>query len=187
MGYNSDVRSIIYGEPDKLQTFITMQKMKGEYILTTFEAEGILRRHQYTYYDNNVYGVLDLEYSGKWYTDDTEVQAWHNLLLDAEEFGLCFEFVRVGEDDTDVERDSSADSHGWIYPNTQIKDVFTETATHAPHTHERKEHGHDDINAEGQSADAVETQFLRDPGDVDADARGQDLSDRGDQHAGDHL
>ena len=134
MGYRSSVESIIYGEPERIDLFIVKHKIIG--------IEGSAFEHfkdsiSVQDYEENIWGddenggykvtgqakkkVIHLQGdSWKWYEDYEDVKAWEALLLDAEEFGLDYEFVRVGEETDDIERRSSGDDSGHLYPETFI-------------------------------------------------------------------
>jgi hypothetical protein len=59
------------------------------------------------------YEVLFLDFDEvKWYDSFPEVIAWKAFLAKAEESGMYYEFVRLGEDDSDVELDSNVDDDG---------------------------------------------------------------------------
>ena len=130
MGYRSSVESIIYGEPERIELFIVKHKIIG--------IEGSAFEHfkdnisVQDYYENiwgenvDVVGkrkmkVIHLQGDGwKWYEDYDDVKAWDMLLQDAEEFGLMYEFVRVGENSDDIERQTSENEDGYLYPETYI-------------------------------------------------------------------
>lgn len=135
MGYRSDVRSIIYGEPDKLLAFTTAQRLKGskvfEYLAHSLEQYEVMGTIWLPADDptnpaslNSIDGIvaaLDLNCEDvKWYDTYDDI-AWEQLLLDAEEAGLDYEFARVGEDDGDVERKMTDTSQGWLNVTTSIR------------------------------------------------------------------
>lgn len=118
MGYCSQVRSIIYGEPDKVLAFWTKHKLEGNEALKSF-AENIKR------YTVNVgvagTAVIDL-YGDDWRWDDDYklVAAWHMLLDDATDNDLEYEFARVGERRDDVVYECSAGAMYWLDTRTEI-------------------------------------------------------------------
>lgn len=130
MGYRSSVESIIYGEPERIDLFIVKHKIIG--------IEGSAFEHfkdniTVQDYEENIWGeshdvigkrkmkVIHLAGDGwKWYEDYDDVKAWDSLLEDAEEFGLMYEFVRVGENSDDIERQTSENEDGYLYPETYI-------------------------------------------------------------------
>lgn len=120
MGYRSEVRSLIYGDADKVSALWTkhmlldnaMLKMEGDH----------LRRYSSRLYNGLTISVIDLSAdSWKWYEDYEHIQAWDKMLDDARDnFELEYEFLRVGEEPGDVESKSSADSMGFLFVRTQI-------------------------------------------------------------------
>lgn len=118
MGYRSQVRSIIYGKPDKVLAFWTMHKLEGNEALKAF-ADSITR-YTVNAGDGGT-AVIDLYGDNwKWYEDYIDVKAWHALLQDAEECELEYEFVRVGENRDDVVYECSAESQYWLNTQTEI-------------------------------------------------------------------
>jgi hypothetical protein len=72
---------------------------------------------------------LDLFGDGwKWYDDHSDVQAWMKFMFDAEEMGLEFEFIRVGEgdgDEQDVQSHRSTNSSYLLsVTNPRIEEDF---------------------------------------------------------------
>lgn len=128
MGYRSQVRSMIYGDPDILQALITKHVLTGSKLFDEFE--GGLRRVRLTrtYYDaetttlqERIIEALDLHGDGwKWYEGYEDVRAWHELLLEAQEAGLCTEFVRAGEEAGDIETDYSVEDGGDFYLGVSV-------------------------------------------------------------------
>lgn len=126
MGYRSEVRCLIYGPKDKLNLFLTTQAL--------FENTTVFRDfkdslERYTietkdYIDGKpvdvTYHVLDLYGdSWKWYPGYPDVDAWHQFIEAAEYEGeLEVEFIRIGEEDGDIERINSPDNSGLLYVST---------------------------------------------------------------------
>ena len=101
MGYRSEVKSLVYGEP------ATMAKFKSdnaELIEQLAEDYG----SDLTQVNNGSYELiyLDCPYS-KWYDSFSEVIRWENLLNLANEAELMTEFVRIGEEAGDIEQEYS--------------------------------------------------------------------------------
>lgn len=130
MGYRSQVESIIYGEPERIDLLLVKHKMIGAEV-NPFEE---FKEHiQVCDFEQGVYDrekeathrvkqkVIHLQGDDwKWYETYTDVMAWEALMIDAEAFGLKYEFVRVGEEDGDIERRTSNDDDGHLYPETYI-------------------------------------------------------------------
>ena len=134
MGYRSAVESIIYGDPERIDLFVVKHKIIGAEVCAFEEFKESLSVQEY---DQRIWGrtengvddkptvvkqkVIHLMGDGwKWYETYDDVKAWMALLEDAEEFGLQYEFVRVGEETDDIERMSSGDDEGHLYPETFI-------------------------------------------------------------------
>jgi hypothetical protein len=125
MGYRSQVRSLIYGDPDVVNALVVSQQLLGFDAQEAF-GENLKRyRIQRRFFDHAASAelgpdpdngraqivwrdveveVLDLYGDDwKWYEDYTDVKAWTQMMGDAIDLGLCREFVRIGEDTEDTE------------------------------------------------------------------------------------
>jgi hypothetical protein len=56
----------------------------------------------------------------KWYPSYPDVQAFERMLREVEELGYCYEFVRVGEDNNDIEMRDSDHTNGYLGVTTSI-------------------------------------------------------------------
>ena len=127
MGYRSQIRSCIYSDNHELfDSFISAQKLVDNQVFheaSDTEASGFANSLTFlekiweyaqpsiTGETKQVVKILDLDgQDWKWYTEYADVKAWHKLLLDAEDAGLNYEFVRVGEEDGDIEYESGGDN-----------------------------------------------------------------------------
>ena len=101
MGYRSQVTSIIYGEPDKVKAFKVKAKLTYSKVFESFKdniKDFIIKTSP-----TDELGCIELESDiWKWYSEYPDVKAWHEMLEDAVEFGLSYEFVRIGEDRDDI-------------------------------------------------------------------------------------
>jgi len=105
MGYRSDVAIAIYGPEDAMVAMIAGQRLAGESVLD-IEKEYI-EQTRYTS-GGEPYLMLSTYQEGvKWYDSYPEVQAWSDFLDtiadNYEETGIACEFVRIGEDPSDIE------------------------------------------------------------------------------------
>ena len=112
MGYRSDVRAIIYGPTDDMQRFIAAAKLDNNHkeVFDNFDP----KIYTVNAKSSDSWSVLDMQcYSAKWYPDYPDVRAWHGFMSevedDAEWSKLNYEFVRIGEEDGDIEWDRSSD------------------------------------------------------------------------------
>ena len=119
MGYRSDVRSLIYGDPDSTQAFWTKHVLANNAMIK--DHPELIDRYSFHNGQERIC-VIDLTVeSWKWYEVYEHVEAWNDMLTDAEEtFKLCYEFVRVGEEEGDIEHQRSAEQLNYLYSHTQI-------------------------------------------------------------------
>lgn len=118
MGYRSEVRSAIYGSNDKIQAL----KQTPEFAAVAGHFDSYITEHKL----NDTTSAIMLHGDGfKWYDSYLDVQAWHTLLDLAREQKLSGEFVRVGEEASDVEVDNFGDDCDYyIYPVQSIECSF---------------------------------------------------------------
>jgi hypothetical protein len=121
MGYYSEVRCIIYGAKVEMQAFITAQALVFSSPVFR-EFKGSLSLYATlvgTSDDLTELCVLDLygDY-WKWYKGNEDVKAWTAFMNEAEEAGLDYEFVRIGEDEGDIERSSTENTKCLLYVST---------------------------------------------------------------------
>ena len=118
MGYRSQVRSCVYSDNAELfDAFIAGQKLINNIIWEGFGENLDFTEKKYTYRpsaDENmveqVYKILDLYGDDwKWYDSYPDVKAWDKFIHDAVDAGLNYEFVRVGEEDGDIEYESGGE------------------------------------------------------------------------------
>ena len=118
MGYRSQVESIIYGEAEKIDLFLVKHKILDSPAFEHFKDDiEILDRGEQK-------GIL---FDGdwlKWYPEYPDVKAWHELLEDAERFGLSYEHIRVGEESDDIETITSAECDWVLSVSTTIENSF---------------------------------------------------------------
>ena len=105
MGYRSQVKSVVYQTKDKFDKFYDDNREEIDYFKEEFGCMSIATKGQYK--------VLFLDFEEvKWYDSFPEVISWHKFLEKAEEEGMYYEFVRLGEDDSDVEVDYGTNDSG---------------------------------------------------------------------------
>lgn len=147
MGYRSRVKACVYGKREQVDLYIIKHKMvhgsnnvfekfnmaektKDRYVEGISFIEREANEWKQTTEDGNEkltvqkidYKIVDLYGSDwKWYDDFDDVKAWHKFMEEAEEFGLMYEFVRIGEESDDVEELRSDDNENYLYPVTSIE------------------------------------------------------------------
>lgn len=126
MGYRSQVRSIIYGEPELVDALLAKEKLAGDkgiqamfdgYFTVTETTRWIYQTKEHpdgkteTERLEAPCKVIDLEGSDwKWYDDYSDVKHWNEILQEADGMGLHYEFVRVGEESGDIQEERSIDA-----------------------------------------------------------------------------
>jgi hypothetical protein len=62
--------------------------------------------------------------SVKWYDSYPEVQKFVQFLTDVAGLDYQYEFIRIGEEDDDIEDDRTGDAEGYMYINRSIEVSF---------------------------------------------------------------
>ncbi len=123
MGYCSEVAIAFYGEHDEMVAFIAAARLDEKFKTIWEDCEMYPWTSQ-----GNVISVpmYMLEYHAsctKWYDEYPEVIAWRALMSAAEdkEDTICYEYVEVGEEIGDVDRQQSGEDVQWFLSvNTTI-------------------------------------------------------------------
>ena len=122
MGYRSQVRCLIYGTKDNLDAYITEASLITESTVFREFKESLTRYTTKVYYsrlngpEEEIIQVLDLYCDDwEWYESYPDVQAWMKFMEESAEADLQYEFVRVGENDNDIERHYSEEHEGMIF------------------------------------------------------------------------
>lgn len=126
MGYRSEVQIVFYVAEDKdfpvLKLWVDEHMKEAlDYFLDYFEVEEFIAQ-----------GCKGLSYTAdwlKWYSSFPEVQATEDALerfkevFDAKDAAIAaaFEFVRIGEEDADVERAESGNSRYLLRVNRSVQ------------------------------------------------------------------
>jgi hypothetical protein len=119
MGYRSDVKALIYpagGEHnllnyDKLKTLMN----------TTFKDVLDYWSDDYFTWDDK-HRVLKFDANSiKWYDSYPEVTRFVKFLEEAHELEYEYEFIRLGEEDDDVEDDRTGDAQGYLSVSRTIE------------------------------------------------------------------
>jgi hypothetical protein len=122
MGYRSDVQALIYPangdtnllEYDKLKTLMN----------TTFKDVLDFWSEDYFTWDDKHRVLKFSAPSIKWYDSYPEVDRFPKFLADVHELEYEYEFIRLGEEDDDVEEDSTGDAQGYMYVSRSIEVNF---------------------------------------------------------------
>lgn len=121
MGYRSDVKAVFYATPEKaaaVKLFVDENFPE--------ELAGQLRPIKNKYYA----GYMFEDENVKWYGSYPEVMAFDRFvsnyleLAEQEEIKWAYEFVRIGEDNGDVEETQSDYADGYLYVTRSIESTF---------------------------------------------------------------
>lgn len=107
MGYRSNIKCLIYGSKEGVEAYILQTALiTGSTIFKPSSHGGfkdIIKMYD-TKYDEHDLHVISLNgESWKWYAEYEDVKAWEKFMYDSEENGLDYEFIRVGEEDDDID------------------------------------------------------------------------------------
>ena len=117
MGYRSEVRGVIYGNPSEVDSFLV------EFAEDYKTVEGDTDTLEVIEYNSYKLITMHSDYC-KWYEDYPVVQAWDNLMKNAKKQGLHYEFIRIGDDSDDVVQVQSVDSEGLLQFSRSIEALF---------------------------------------------------------------
>jgi hypothetical protein len=121
MGYRSVVTAIVYGDEEALTTYMTKEKLSSEdNVFTMFKGQ--LKHMALPFARKTVYALqLELEHV-KWYDEYEDVVRWTQFMQQAPDNDLNYEFIRIGEDYDDIEKDEGGDSiDGLLYTTVSIE------------------------------------------------------------------
>jgi hypothetical protein len=97
MGYRSEVKSLVYGDSEPMAEFIADNTELLDELQNDFDGDiETIEKPMQTFI------FLTLDYA-KWYESYSDVARWMALLNLADSAGLMYEFVRVGEETSDIE------------------------------------------------------------------------------------
>ena len=119
MGYRSDVKALIYplGGEHNLLEYDKLKLLFNTTFQDVFEAWG----EDYFSW-NDKHRVLEFDANSvKWYDSYPEVQTLVKFLADVHELGYEYEFMRIGEEDEDIETDNSGDAENYMYVERTIQ------------------------------------------------------------------
>lgn len=136
MGYRSQVRALIYGDPDVVCALVAAHVLQGgvnvleafkdditRYRLTrrVYDREATLAQETKDGTRRGVWKEVETEVidlygdDWKWYPNYPDVAAWSAFMIAAGELGLNTEFVRLGEETDDTECDTCVQDDGDYY------------------------------------------------------------------------
>lgn len=102
MGYRSNVATVIYGDNRNPEKYALLKTLMN----TTFKVAYDAWSGCVTWHDTKCVLEFFIE-DTKWYESYPDVMAFTTMLENLQEIeGVNYEFVRIGEDDEDIERQS---------------------------------------------------------------------------------
>lgn len=122
MGYRSDVKALIYplGGEHNLLEYDKLKTLMNTTFKDVFEAWG----EDYFSW-NDKHRVLEFNANSvKWYESYPDVALFTPFLDEVHKLGYEYEFMRIGEDDNDVESMSSGDAENFMYVERTIQVSF---------------------------------------------------------------
>ena len=119
MGYRSDVQALIY-PPSGDQNLLEYDKLKT-LMNTTFKDVYESWGDDYFTWDDKHRVLKFSANSVKWYESFPDVALFTPFLDEVHKLGYEYEFMRIGEDDTDVESMSSGDAEHYMYVERTIQ------------------------------------------------------------------
>jgi len=123
MGYRSNIRCLIY--PSGIENAERDEKYEALKTImnTTFKEVFDMWSEHFTVDDTNM--VIDFTIDDvKWYEGYPDVAAFDALLPALDDLGYSYEFIRVGEDQNDIEYRQSDDNHNYLGTTTSITCYF---------------------------------------------------------------
>jgi hypothetical protein len=122
MGYRSDVKALIYPANGD-QNLLEYDKLKLLFN-TTFQDVFTAWGEDYFEWDDRHRVLMFDANSVKWYDSYADVSRFTKFLSEVQELGYEYEFIRIGEEDDDVETDSTGDAEGFMYVQRTIEVSF---------------------------------------------------------------
>jgi len=121
MGYRSDVKALVYplGGADNLLNYDKLKLLMN----TTFKDLYESWSDDFDWNDKHRVLMFDAN-SVKWYESYDEVKNFTVFLDDVQKLGYEYEFMRIGEDDTDVESMTSSNAERFLYVQRSIEVSF---------------------------------------------------------------
>jgi len=119
MGYRSDVQALIYPQSGD-QNLLEYDKLKTLMNTTfkdVFEAWG----DDYFTWDDKHRVLKFAANSVKWYESYPDVDLFGKFLKEVHDLEYEFEFIRIGENDDDVESNMTGDAENFMYVERTIQ------------------------------------------------------------------
>ena len=127
MGYRSEVTALIYpaGGEHNLLEYDKLKLLMNTTFKELFDEWGGEREFEDGWeWDDNHRVLQFIATSVKWYDSYPEVQRFVKFLEEVHELEYEYEFIRLGEEDDDVETDSTGDANGYLSVRRSIEVSF---------------------------------------------------------------
>ena len=127
MGYRSDVTALIYpeGGEHNLMHYDKLKLLMNTTFKDLYNEWGGEREFDDGWeWDDNHRVLQFVCTSVKWYDSYPEVQQFGEFLAKIQELGYEYEVIRIGEEDTDIEYDSTGDAMGYLSVRRSIEVEF---------------------------------------------------------------
>lgn len=122
MGYRSDVMALVYpaSGSENLLNYDKLKTLMNTTFQDVFEAWG----DDFFSWDDKHRVLKFAANSVKWYESYPDVALFTPFLDEVHKLGYEYEFMRIGEDDTDVESMNSGDAENYMYVERTIQVNF---------------------------------------------------------------
>jgi hypothetical protein len=127
MGYRSEVTALIYpaGGEHNLLEYDKLKLLMNTTFKELFDEWGGEREYEDGWEWDDDHRVLQfIATSVKWYDSYSEVQRFVKFLEEVHELEYEYEFIRIGEEDDDIETDSTGDANGYLSVRRSIEVSF---------------------------------------------------------------
>lgn len=125
MGYRSAVTAIVYGDEADLTTYMTKDKLEHGDDSIFVHFKGQLKRFEIEFAKGTLSALMLALDHVKWYDDYKDVLAWHRFMELSENHDLNYEFIRIGEDYDDIQKEEGGDAvDGLLYTSVSIERDF---------------------------------------------------------------
>lgn len=122
MGYRSDMKALVY-PPSGAESLLKYEQLKTLMNTTFKNFYEYWQDPHFTWDDEHRVLKFSAE-SIKWYDSYSEVATFPKFLDEVHELGYEWEFIRLGENDDDVESIQSGDAEGFLYVQRSIEVSF---------------------------------------------------------------
>jgi len=127
MGYRSDVTALIYpsGGEHNLLEYDKLKLLLNTTFKDVWDEWGGEREFEDGWEWDDKHRVLQFTATSvKWYESYDEIKRFTEFLAKIQELEYEYEFIRLGEEDNDIEYDSTGDAQGYLSVRREIEVSF---------------------------------------------------------------